>query len=1108
MKKTLLLFSFIFTLALTSCNEDEELNQHSETYRKIATISQQKSAIGNSIDNLSRLTTLLVNNSQKCDTTKRIARSNDNTTGSLDDEISALRNQIEELQDYINNIISSKEWLDATYCTLEEYEKTIKLITALQKEIETLKEKDNTISKELYDKIDEQINLCYESMKSWISEYFTGYYDINQTDILIKSLQDMMESADNELKNDIESIKSALEASRTEMTKAYRNAIETAISEYSGYIEDKIAKSLEEINERISREVAEQNKRLDEIDERLKNLENIVSELFKRVQSISYIPLYEDKIADVFYPNDTTAGATIKLDFMISPKNTTKDILKVYKEILNIKAIYIGSPTPIDLPIISCTGDTVHGIISIEASAEILSMDFYNEQKKAMVALHISDGNNDIISEYISVIPKRSCPPKNQFWYTTLNNEPISLDETIDPSELDYIYTGFFGAQYVSHSYNSRYKRFEFTFDNEITALVIDEFYFINYENINSLWIPSGCTEHFYLNHLDNLEQIHSKYATEDRRCLIVDNRLVLFAKRGITEYILPEHITSIGAGVFLNSILSNIVLGDNIQHIEYNAFENCRNLTSVNLTKSLRTIGSSAFKNCIKLEHIELEENIESIGNEVFENCYRIKSITLGNKLKSIPHSAFKGCSNIKEITVPQNIKSIGVKAFEDCSNLTDVYFMSPTPPQMQYDSFDGCSNDLKFHIPDGSYINYIHSSMPSTYKDKIVTDETYPYDIPAEHTMKYKTDDSRIINIKKNYFGNAKVLFTKYLNNEGIIYFDTIPTGISSSAFSDNTNLISIEINKSIKEIGNRAFSGCTNLRDVYFMSSTPPSIDKTTFNYSPNLKLHIPDGSFPNYIRSGWDTEALKMISINDNSDKDYIITYITTDQRENKTYTDQFGDAKILFTYFDGNKWKICFDNKPTVIPADVFEGWNNLKEITLPNCVRVIEHGAFMRCEELEEIVIPDSVAIIEENAFNSCYKLKEIQWGENVDSIGPDAFFDCIELKSITFPDKVRIIKERALSGCEKLESVTFGKNIKFIGHDLLAYDFNLREIRFTGAEPPEVEYFLDLYGNENDIKIYVPNEYIYNYLYGSRNWPREYLEIIRRTYDASRTEQ
>jgi hypothetical protein len=398
-----------------------------------------------------------VNNSQKCDTTKRITRSNDNTTGSLDDEISALRNQIEELQDYINNTISSKEWLDATYCTLEEYEKTIKLITALQKEIETLKEKDNTISKELYDKIDEQINLCYESMKSWISEYFTGYYDINQTDILIKSLQDMMESADNELKNDIESIKSALEASRTEMTKAYRNAIETAISEYSGYIEDKIAKSLEEINERISREVAEQNKRLDEIDERLKNLENIVSELFKRVQSISYIPLYEDKIADVFYPNDTTAGATIKLDFMISPKNTTKDILKVYKEILNIKAIYIGSPTPIDLPIISCTGDTVHGIISIEASAEILSMDFYNEQEKAMVALHISDGNNDIISEYISVIPKRSYPPKNQFWYTTLNNEPISLSESFDPSESDYIYTEIFGAQYVSNSYNSRY---------------------------------------------------------------------------------------------------------------------------------------------------------------------------------------------------------------------------------------------------------------------------------------------------------------------------------------------------------------------------------------------------------------------------------------------------------------------------------------------------------------------------------------------------------------------------------------------------------------------------------------------------------------------------
>lgn len=71
---------------------------------------------------------------------------------------------------------------------------------------------------------------------------------------------------------------------------------------------------------------------------------------------------------------------------------------------------------------------------------------------------------------------------------------------------------------------------------------------------------------------------------------------------------------------------------------------------------------------------------------------------------------------------------------------------------------------------------------------------------------------------------------------------------------------------------------------------------------------------------------------------------------------------------------------------------------NLKTLTLPTTLRVIERSAFNYCTNLEVVTLPDSVTNIEARAFYDCRALEKIVIGENVGYIGNEAFHNCRKL--------------------------------------------------------------------------------------------------------------
>ena len=139
------------------------------------------------------------------------------------------------------------------------------------------------------------------------------------------------------------------------------------------------------------------------------------------------------------------------------------------------------------------------------------------------------------------------------------------------------------------------------------------------------------------------------------------------------TEYTDLSSITVLKDGCYsCNSQISSIIIPENVISIEQNSFMNDFNLRDVKIkSNSLYQINQSTFENCINLSAIEMPDSIKELGYEAFYNCYKLKSIKLPKKLKRIYNNCFSNCSSLISIDIPDGVTEIGNKCFENCYSL-----------------------------------------------------------------------------------------------------------------------------------------------------------------------------------------------------------------------------------------------------------------------------------------------------------------------------------------------------------------------------------------------------------------------------------------------------
>lgn len=127
--------------------------------------------------------------------------------------------------------------------------------------------------------------------------------------------------------------------------------------------------------------------------------------IFSRIQSLSYIPRYSDGKVPVF--GNTAESGYVALDFSVSPKSVVPKLESIWRSAVMVKAVktMVRAVSYIDMPVFYFSADAANGVITVYASTKNLSKEFFEGKNSASLALHITDGDYDITSDYVCMFP-------------------------------------------------------------------------------------------------------------------------------------------------------------------------------------------------------------------------------------------------------------------------------------------------------------------------------------------------------------------------------------------------------------------------------------------------------------------------------------------------------------------------------------------------------------------------------------------------------------------------------------------------------------------------------------------------------------------------------
>ena len=127
-------------------------------------------------------------------------------------------------------------------------------------------------------------------------------------------------------------------------------------------------------------------------------------------------------------------------------------------------------------------------------------------------------------------------------------------------------------------------------------------------------------------------------------------------------------------------------------------------------------------------------------------------------------------------------------------------------------------------------------------------------------------------------------------------------------------------------------------------------------------------------------------------------------------------------------------KVTYNKKSYTVNSigqSCFAKLTNLKTLTLPDTIKVINDYAFNGCKSLTTINLPEGLTEIKGYAFKGCSSLSNITLPNTLTKMGSGIFSGCTKLKSITIPKS--ITKASYAFNGSSIESIVFDENIKTI---------------------------------------------------------------------------
>lgn len=302
-------------------------------------------------------------------------------------------------------------------------------------------------------------------------------------------------------------------------------------------------------------------------------------------------------------------------------------------------------------------------------------------------------------------------------------------------------------------------------------------------------------------------------------------------------------------------SSLYEILLPNTITSIGNEAFEACKKLTSVDLSKTkTATIGVKGFAYCDNLSKIQFPTTLTLIDDGAFAEDKNLRSVQNLEKtiVSKIGYGVFEGCSNLSSVKLPQTLSTLGESAFEGCSNLTAVSGFENTAVKiLEARTFANCSSLSTLSLARGLTEIRTEALIGCSTLRNLDTLSTTKVTTIGKSALKdtagltsISLPTSTFVSFAQSAFENSGV--QKINNLKNCSKFKSF----GASSFM-NSGLKEIEFPNCTFSIEASAFKNCTALTKATFNSKTAPTAQETSFEGTTSaLQVYIPNGSIDAY------------------------------------------------------------------------------------------------------------------------------------------------------------------------------------------------------------------------------------------------------------------
>lgn len=477
-------------------------------------------------------------------------------------------------------------------------------------------------------------------------------------------------------------------------------------------------------------------------------------------------------------------------------------------------------------------------------------------------------------------------------------------------------------------------------------------------------------------------------------------------------------------AGVFLE----DVVIPDSVSKICWGAF-NGNHFKEFVMPKDLQEIEPYAFSRCRSLEKVTMNDKVKKINEGAFWECENLKECNLPLSVTFIGKRAFAGC-NFSAVQIHKYVKTIEGGAYSNNSALERI---DVDDENTAYTSVDGILYDNK--------------------KTKILT-------APAKISGNIKIPEG-VEKVEDYCFEGSRI--------SGVELPETI-TEIGEGAF-EYSMIKNIYIPDNVKIIGRSALASCFDLHSVRLSESITKIEDALLAGDNNIITLDIPKsveeigynpfvGTGLQYIKIGRNVKTMSDHSLAACQK----LTYIDVDE-ENTSYKSEDG---ILYNKLGTNilaapasiSGKIVIPEGVEKIGYGVFEDRAFITEVVLPDSLKEIGDGAFSGCLRLSKVTIGENISRMGYMVFsNTAYYQNKNNWIDGVLYVGTYAvdvdfwdprpiyrikegttllckqlFSSKTDMKRMILPDSVKYINELVFMSCENLTSIRMSQGVQEIG--------------------------------------------------------------------------